>query len=391
MSSRSSTPIITSNTLASLQSILLNAKGTVPLAHRFRALFTLKSFGKSTAVVEDNGPVSDAAIRIIALGFDDPSALLKHELAYVLGQMGNLHAVPVLEQVLGDMRQDAMVRHEASLILTLYIKFYLIAAEALGALSSTTSEPVLRRYLNDEERCVRETCEIALARIEWAGSQNADVHKRPETEENLSQFTSVDPAPPSSLPPTSAPHTSQIDSLRSALTSRTLPLFERYRAMFALRNIAGSRHLDTEKYAVDALAAGFSDDSELFKHEIAFVFGQLSTAHSIPALLRVLRDPRESSMVRHEAAEALGGISEPVDVLAVLKEWSQREDAPRVVRESCIVAVDMWEYENSNEFQYANGLDSAESIERSPEDLKDVTENIERKNVPAGAPIAVGA
>lgn len=35
--------------------------------------------------------------------------------------------------------------------------------------------------------------------------------------------------------------------------------------------------------------------------------------------------------------------SEPVDVLAVLKEWSQREDAPRVVRESCVVAIDMWE------------------------------------------------
>lgn len=28
--------------------------------------------------------------------------------------------------------------------------------------------PLLRRYLEDEERCVRETCEIALARIEWA-------------------------------------------------------------------------------------------------------------------------------------------------------------------------------------------------------------------------------
>lgn len=35
--------------------------------------------------------------------------------------------------------------------------------------------------------------------------------------------------------------------------------------------------------------------------------------------------------------------SEPIDVLAILKEWSQREDAPKVVRESCIVAVDMWE------------------------------------------------
>lgn len=110
----SSSSIISSKTLTSLQSTLLNAKGNIPLAHRFRALFTLKSFGKSTAVVDDDGPVSDVAIRIIAQGFNDPSALLKHELAYVLGQMGNLHAVPVLEQVLGDMDQDPMVRHEVT-------------------------------------------------------------------------------------------------------------------------------------------------------------------------------------------------------------------------------------------------------------------------------------
>jgi len=35
--------------------------------------------------------------------------------------------------------------------------------------------------------------------------------------------------------------------------------------MFALRNIAGQRRPATEKAAVEALAAGFSDDSELFK------------------------------------------------------------------------------------------------------------------------------
>lgn len=45
-----------------------------------------------------------------------------------------------------------------------------------------------------------------------------------------------------------------------------------------------------------------------FRHEIAFVFGQLSTSHAIPALLDVLRNETESPMVRHEAAEALGGI-----------------------------------------------------------------------------------
>lgn len=47
-------------------------------------------------------------------------------------------------------------------------------------------------------------------------------------------------------------------------------------------------------------------------------------------------------MVRHEAAEALGGIATP-EVLPHLREWMNKEDAPRVVRESCQVAIDMWE------------------------------------------------
>lgn len=78
------------------------------------------------------------------------------------------------------------------------------------------------------------------------------------------------------------------------------------------------------------------------RHEIAFVFGQLLSPHSVPALVEVLRDSQESDMVRHEAAEALGGIGTP-EVLPHLKEWMVREDSPRVVRESCQVAIDMWE------------------------------------------------
>ena len=127
--------------------------------------------------------------------------------------------------------------------------------------------------------------------------------------------------------------------------------------MFALRNVGTPA-------AVDALASGFTDDSELFKcvpnvvssnhlslttalvidlrHEIAFVFGQLLSPHSVPALLKVLQDTCESDMVRHEAAEALGGIATP-EALPHLREWMNKEDAPAVVRESCQVAIDMWE------------------------------------------------
>ena len=44
---------------------------------------------------------------------------------------------------------------------------------------------------------------------------------------------------------------------------------------------------------------------------------------------------REEDMVRHEAAEALGGIAtdEADEVLPVLRKWAAKDDAPRVVRE----------------------------------------------------------
>lgn len=105
--------------------------------------------------------------------------------------------------------------------------------------------------------------------------------------------------------------------------------------MFALRNIGTPE-------AVSALCAGFKDDSALFKHEIAFVFGQMLDPLSVPALIEVLRDGTESDMVRHEAAEALGGIGSE-ECLPHLQEWAKREDSPTVVMESCVVAIDMWE------------------------------------------------
>jgi deoxyhypusine monooxygenase len=51
---------------------------------------------------------------------------------------------------------------------------------------------------------------------------------------------------------------SNVEGLRSILLDTQVPLFERYRAMFALRNIGTAA-------AVDALAAGFSDDNALFR------------------------------------------------------------------------------------------------------------------------------
>ena len=92
-------------------------------------------------------------------GFADESALLKHELAYCLGQTANDAAVAPLRKVLADVQEDAMCRHEA--------------AEALGALGKADNLDILREFRDrpGEEVVITETCEIAIDRIEWENSE----------------------------------------------------------------------------------------------------------------------------------------------------------------------------------------------------------------------------
>lgn len=221
------------------------------------------------------------------------------------------------------------------------------AAEALGALGDQTSLELLRERKNDEteEEVVRETCEIAIERIEWEHSE-----QRRKEKLRKSDFQSVDPAPPSEATNGNDEEV-DIEALRRTLMDSKLPLFKRYRAMFALRDLASPPDRPTAVPAVHALATGFGDSSALFRHEIAFVFGQLSHPASIPALTSCLGDLKEASMVRHEAAEALGSLGEEEGVEETLKKFLN--DPEQVVRDSIVVALDMAEYEKSGEMDYA--------------------------------------
>lgn len=162
-----------------------------------------------------------------------------------------------------------------------------------------------------------------------------------------SDFASIDPAPP--LAQTASQPS--IDELRRVLLNTSIPLFKRYRAMFALRDLSSPPDLPTAKPAVQALASGFKDPSALFRHEIAFVFGQLSHPASIPSLIETLSNQKEESMVRHEAAEALGSLGDEKGVEDVLKKFI--DDPEQVVRDSILVALDMAEYERNGEAEYA--------------------------------------
>jgi hypothetical protein len=124
----------------------------------------------------------------------------------------------------------------------------------------------------------------------------------------------------------------------SLQTYNRLPLFQRYRAMFTLRNIG-------DKEAIEALCAGFNDKSALFKHEIAYVLGQMGHTQSeeaAAALKEMLKDESQHPMTRHEAAEALGSVSETDATTKFLQEF--QKDDNLIVSQSCDVALDIQEY-----------------------------------------------
>lgn len=263
------------------------------IAKRMRTCFELKALNTHSAI--------DALNRGLLMS---ESSLLRHEIAYVLGQMRNQHAVRYLINVLEDTDEDVIVRHEC--------------CEALGAIADVDTIPIVEKYCSDPAVEIAETAQLALECIKMAQSKQKIAR---------SKYNSVDPAP-------SFEDISDLSTLRSIYLSETDCLFRRYRAMFTLRDIGSDE-------AVDILCLGLKDESALFRHEVAFVLGQMMNEHGITALSSVLKDDEENAMVRHEAAEALGAIAKD-ECKAIIKEHI--DDHQVVVKESCIVADDLYQF-----------------------------------------------
>ncbi|KAF5482370.1 hypothetical protein F2P56_002944 [Juglans regia] len=275
-----------------------------PISERFRALFSLRNL---------KGPAPRDAL---ILATRDSSNLLAHEAAFALGQMQDEEAIPALISVLNDLSLHPIVRHEA--------------AEALGAIGLETNVPFLKNSLVlDPAQEVRETCELALNRIEQMKSAGGN-------DEERSPFMSVDPAAPASS-------CSSVDQLRKVLLNEEKGMYERYAALFALRNHGGDE-------AVSAIIDSLGSHSALLKHEVAYVLGQLQDKAASAALSKILRDVKEHPMVRHEAAEALGSIAD-LQSIALLEEFVK--DLEPIVSQSCEVALSMLEFERSGKsFEY---------------------------------------
>lgn len=149
----------------------------------------------------------------------------------------------------------------------------------------------------------------------------------------VSQYGSVDPAPPSPL--------TRISELTERLCDEGLPMFQRMRAVFSLRN-------ERSDEACLALCKGFTSKSALLRHEIAYVLGQMQNTVALPTLIERLGDDKEHVMVRHEAAEAMGAIGDR-SVLPILEQFSL--DPLPEVAESCIVALDLLAWVEGAEFE----------------------------------------
>jgi len=270
---------------------------TEPVAKRTHAAFHLRT----------QGSVDAMHVIAEALRQRKDSSLMRHELAYILGQMQHNEAISTLTSTLQDEAEDLLVRHES--------------AEALGALGQLESLDVLGAYVDHSAPEIAETCQIAVDLIKYRHEQNKG------KQEEQGTFLSVDPAPGFS-------ESRSVPELTAVLMDAEKSLFIRYRAMFSLRDI------NTDESAL-AICKGFDDSSALFRHEIAYVLGQLMRRVTVPALSVVLRNLTEHRMVRHEAAEALGAIGTP-DAETVLQEFAHDEEL--VVNESCAVALDTVQY-----------------------------------------------
>jgi len=268
----------------------------ITLPERYRVLFLLRN------------AAGEAATRrlIEALECRDLGNLFRHDVAFCLGQRQDGTAIAALRAVVEDAADHPMVRHEAG--------------EALGAIATPECLEVVERFTADPCPEMAETCQLALARIAYRRRVEAG-----EAEElpDENPYLSVDPTP-------ALPASTPMAELRARLLDEGAPMFERYRALFAVRNKGGAE-------AVQVLGEAFGAKSALLKHEVAYVFGQLAHPASAAVLERVLRDEGEHAMVRHEAAEALGAVATDKGA-GVLRDLA--DDPEPIVAHSCIVALD---------------------------------------------------
>lgn len=302
-----------------LKERLLNDSNDI--RNRMDALFTLRTIGNLESVLA----LEEVLIK------EKSSDLIRHEICYCFGQMTTTDEnMREIEQFLNKEVFDNP-RKYASIVLH-------EAAEALGNISSDNNLILLQRFLNYEDDIIKETCEISVENLNWMKST-----KNGETE-GLDKVKLIyhtnDPSPPFNYK--NDPKYSNIENIKKIMHDENDTLFNRYRALFTLREF-------NNEEAVEILCECYDKKhskkfSPLFKHEVSFILGQMcqKAKKALSQLEIVLQDEEEDPIVRHETALTLGEITESKDLLL---KYCQHNN--QLLRESCEIALDFVDYWNS--------------------------------------------
>ena len=196
---------------------------------------------------------------------------MRHEAAEALGAIGTRECLAALAAAAAD---PCPVVSQTCLLALQRIQHYAAAPAAAtvcnGAIRSDTAEP------SAGAAAAGPTGPGGAAGGSGAGEPSAgrdEAHQAAcdgPVPNGAARYTSVDPAP-------AAPAGTPVAALRAALLDEDAPIFERYRALFGLRNAGGPA-------AVAALGAAFAGRSALLKHEVAYVLGQMQDAAAVDTL-----------------------------------------------------------------------------------------------------------
>ncbi len=205
-------------------------------------------------------PSDDSIKSLNSVLLSDPSSIVRHEAAYILGEKSNSLAVPALIKA---MTSDtaAIVVHESALALA-----------NLGPIGYPESQKILIDLLKKPDANIVDTAEIALQRLEIKLKENSISFNKSVLNEILLDKT---------------PQNKE----------------QRIQASFLLMNDASTESVEL---LIDSL---HSEPSPIVRHEIIFSLGESIHYKVVPELINVLETDPNFFCV-HESLLALGTIGD---------------------------------------------------------------------------------
>jgi deoxyhypusine monooxygenase len=191
----------------------------------------------------------------------DPSPIVRHEAAYILGEKNNESAIPYLTQAI-ENDNNKIVIHESALALA-----------NLGNICLPAGKDILSSLLKSFDENIKDTAEIALQRLELKTSKNVFSPSIEECKTIILDFS---------------PQKRE----------------KRIQSAFKLMEDASSESVE---FLIQALQ---KEPSPIVKHELIFCLGECIYYKVIPAFLRLLEEEKNFFVV-HETLLALGTLGEP--------------------------------------------------------------------------------